>query len=68
MKRILPMVAATAVTSSLLSTEAQASKASIIEELKYEPIDMTAKVIRSIAEGLSLYKHVDKLTVCDYHS
>lgn len=38
-----------------------------ISHLEYEPLDMVVKVIRGTAEGLNLYEHVDKLTVCDYH-
>mmetsp|Transcript_25935 Transcript_25935/g.30341 ORF Transcript_25935/g.30341 Transcript_25935/m.30341 type:complete len:155 (-) Transcript_25935:743-1207(-) len=57
-----------AAASSMLGREAEAVKASIIPDLEYYPIDMSVHVLRSIAEGFSLYKHIDKLTVCDYHT
>ena len=31
-------------------------------------MDMSISILRSFADGLNLYNHVDKLTVCDYHS
>ena len=43
-------------------------KPSYIESLTWDPMDMSIKVLRMFADGLNLYKHVDKLTVCDYHS
>ena len=45
-----------------------AVKPNYIPDLEWQPIDMSVHIIRSIAEGLNLYEHVDKLTVCDYHT
>jgi len=56
-------------TLSVVAAQVHAtSKASTIPELKYPPVDMAVKVLRSAAEGLNLYEHVDRLTVCDYHT
>ena len=52
----------------LLTYDVNAVKPSYIEDLQWNPIDVSVKVIRSIGEGFNLYEHVDKLTVCDYHT
>ena len=59
---------ALAIGLGLLTQDTVAVKPSAIPDLQWEPIDMTVHVIRSIAEGFNLYEHVDKLTVCDYHT
>ena len=52
--------------SALISTAAIA--ADIKPDLQFEPIDVGVKMIRSIAEGLKLYNHIENLNICDYHS
>lgn len=38
------------------------------EDLSYDPVDTSIKIIRSVAEGFKLYEHVNSLKICDFNS
>lgn len=67
MKQLL-VYGSTVLLTGGASAQSYSSKPAYIKDLTWEPIDMSVSVIRSFADGLNLYKHLDKLNVCDYHT